>query len=91
MKKKIKFKLDELKVNSFVTSIEDRETQGIKGGKTGNECIFPTVRRPCGPTQDNNCISELCGITNYCVSDICQITRNGPTCPVPVTTTPPAC
>ncbi len=30
--KKMKFKLDELKVNSFVTSLRDSESGAIKGG-----------------------------------------------------------
>ncbi len=71
MKKKIKFGLDELKVNSFVTSLNDSESGDIKGGtqvSCNQDCR--TYEFPgCRVTRDQPCDTR----PEWCVriSDIC--------------------
>ncbi len=57
MKKKIKLGLDELKVNSFITSINTDESEGIKGGTqlSCNQGCRTYEFRDCRVTRDQVC------------------------------------
>ncbi len=57
MKKKIKLNLNNLKVNSFVTSIDPKESGDIKGGtqpSCGQGCRTYEIRY-CQVTRDQAC------------------------------------
>lgn len=64
MPKKLKLNLGDLKIQSFVTSLDDSDAKGVKGGATelGFTCNFK-----CGETEYWECETEPCGTGDqYC-------------------------
>lgn len=63
MPKKLKLSLDQLKIQSFVTSLDDIESKKVKGGETefGLTCNFK-----CGRTAYWECETDPCSYTCEC-------------------------
>ena len=71
--KKLKLNLDELKIESFETSVQKPNNKGtIHGNITGNTCDEPT----CAGT----CPENPCPTNNTCETDCGQNTCGGMTC-----------
>lgn len=64
MPKKIKLNLEDLKIKSFVTSLDDGDAKNVKGGETegGLSCNWK-----CGDTEYWECESDACS------QDTCDI------------------
>lgn len=65
---KKKFKLDDLKVQSFITNVDDQSQETVKGG--GFDSAF------CGETGASGC--RPCP-SEFCPSQFCA-TQDGPLC-----------
>lgn len=84
MGKKMKLVLDDLKVKSFVTALEDKHARQLKGGDTGfctNDCTEgpecePEVTLSCGGTCHTECGCNTQVATCYCTD------HTDCTCPV---------
>ena len=59
MAKKTKFKLETLKVNSFVTSLNDDEKNQIKGGTIITTILLTTTLIPDAPFYYQNTGADL--------------------------------
>ena len=69
MEKKLKLNLDELKVQSFVTSFDQKQGNAILGGKTGWNCYDSQEACPgstgtcatnCGTCNNTQCGQNSC-------------------------------
>ena len=79
MGKKLKLNLDDLKVQSFVTSFDQQQGNKIKGGKTGWNCYDSQEACPgstgtcatnCGTCVNTQCDNNTCGWAT-CIQATC--------------------
>lgn len=70
MPKKLKLNLNDLKVQSFVTALDEREKRGFKGGTTGGDDGCPPTCATCPATCAQTCFT--C-ITNYTAGVPCTV------------------
>ena len=83
----IKIKLENLKVTSFVTSIDNNKTQTVKGGNRNPSNAVPN----CDPYESVNCAGSInisdyaqtaCGCANTrSIIKVCEGTNNPFNCP----------
>jgi hypothetical protein len=81
MKKKMKLNLNDLNVQTFVTSLEDEEQKKAKGGYFTQyilECISSDLGPCCGGTS----IFALPCVSDLCFSEGCLETELGHKCPI---------
>lgn len=72
--KKIKLKLGDLKVQSFITALSDEDSQTVQGGqRTANICVIhKTAPGICGATANILCIKSA--------GQACNTVPGGPIC-----------
>ncbi|MEO5644478.1 MAG: pinensin family lanthipeptide [Bacteroidia bacterium] len=70
MKKSLK--LNDLKVQSFVTSLNDEQINTLKGGNGNSDKPEASVRFVC-QTLDRGCHQSTCGSANYCSTCVCPV------------------
>lgn len=79
MKKKMKLNLNDLNVQTFITSLDDEEQKQAKGGYFTEyilQCISSDIGPCCGDTSMviAPCVSYVCTI-------VCPVTELDPECP----------
>ncbi|MFA8343014.1 MAG: pinensin family lanthipeptide [Rhodothermaceae bacterium] len=90
---KFKLSLNDLKVESFNTSEEEKASKGTVFANTGDLCInCPTsnepscdLTKPANGCNNNNTVGATCGSQHTCVStciETCMVSCAGDTCDV---------
>lgn len=77
----MKLNLNELNVQTFVTSLEDEEQKQAKGGYFTQyilQCISSDIGPCCGGTST---LPVLC-VTVGCITTVCPATEQDPKCPI---------
>ncbi|CAN5826397.1 hypothetical protein BH11BAC7_BH11BAC7_04270 [soil metagenome] len=65
-------KLNDLKVQSFVTSLNDEQINTLKGGNGNSDKPDPSIRIVC-QTLDRNCNQSSCSSGHFCSTCPCPI------------------
>ncbi len=86
MPKKKKLKLNQLKVKSFVTEMDDRQAEKVKGGDTAYTCpascivaCFTDEAITCGGTCGQSC-NGTCNTCGYSCGGTCETCHTYNTC-----------